>query len=141
MRVFRTVVYTVLILAILVTMLVKQRQRIALLHGGKSPAAKALVEATEAHIPAWLFVHSPVCHTCQQMEKVYQKLEPFFAGKVEFVKVDINSPADQDLVRRFNVRLVPTSVFIASDGKVMAKKIGAIPLSETKTILIGLRKR
>ena len=140
MRVFRTVVYTVLILAILVTMIVKQRQRAALLHGGSS-AAEALVEATKAHIPAWLFVQSPVCQTCQQMEKVYQKLEPFFAGKVEFVKVDISSPADQDLVRRFNVRLVPTSVFIASDGKVMARKIGAIPLSETKTILIGLRKR
>jgi thioredoxin-like negative regulator of GroEL len=75
------------------------------------------------------------------MEKVYEKLEPFFAGKVEFVKVDINSPAEQDLVRRFNVRLVPTSVFIGSDGKVVAKKIGAMPLDETKTILIGLRKQ
>lgn len=140
MRVFRTVVYTVLILAILVTLIVKQRQRMALLHGGRSPAAAALLEATKAHIPAWLFVQSPVCQTCQQMEKVYKKLEPGFAGKVEFVKVDINSPVEQDLVRRFNVRLVPTSVFIGSDGKVVAKKIGAMPLGETKTILIGLRK-
>lgn len=141
MRIFRTVVYTALILAILVTMIVKQRQRAALLRGPNSPAAETLAEAAGAHMPAWLFVHSPVCQSCQQMEKVYQKLEPFFAGKVEFIKVDIGDPAEQDVVRRFNVRLVPTSVFIASDGKVIAKKIGAMPLSETKTILIGLRKQ
>ena len=141
MRVFRTAVYTVLILAILVTLIVKHRQRMAMSPGGKTPASVALADARKLHIPAWLLIHSPICQACEEMEKVYEKLEPDFAGKVKFVKVDFNNPAGQDLVRSFNVRLVPTSVFIGSDGKVVAKKIGAMPLDETKTILIGLRKQ
>ena len=136
MRIFRTVVYTVLILGITTVLVVKHNRRMHLLPaGGKSPAIIALAEAQEDRMPVWLLFHSSICQVCAEMDKVYRKLEPEFQGKVKFIEVDYDAPAEQELIRGLNVRLVPTSVFFKSDGRVFEKKIGAMTADQAKAIL------
>jgi thioredoxin 1 len=136
MRIFRTVVYTILILGITTVLVVKHNRRMHLMPaGGKSPATIALAEAQDHRTPAWLLIHSDACSECQEMRKVCRRLEPEFEGKVRFVEVEFDDRAEQDLMRGYNVRLVPTSVFIRPDGQLFEKKIGAMTADQTKAIL------
>jgi len=140
MRIFRTIVYTVLILSIAAILVVKHNRAKQLApRDGKSPATIALADARNDHLPAWLLVHSNICQACEEMEKVYKKLEPVFGNRVKFVEVDYDDPAEQALIRGFNIRLVPTSIFVKADGKVLEKKIGAMTAEQTKAVLGKLR--
>lgn len=142
MRMFRTIVYTVLILSIATILVLKHNRRTQVTpRGGESPATIALADARNDHLPAWLLVHSNICQACVEMEKVYKKLEPVFGKKIKFVQVDYDDPAEQALVRGFNIRLIPTSIFIKADGKVLEKKIGPMTAEQTKALLGRLREK
>jgi len=71
---------------------------------------------------------SPMCYECQELEKVFEEIYPFYSNKVILKKIDVT---DKDkntakLIREHNVKLVPTCVFKDKNGKVIRVTEGSI---------------
>lgn len=67
------------------------------------------------------------CGPCQMMKPVIEELEKELAGKVEFVKVNVDE--DQATASKYGVMSIPTFV-IEKDGKEIDRKIGFVPKEE-----------
>ena len=76
--------------------------------------------------PAYVLVHSTMCIPCKQMDKTAKAVVPRFRGKVQYLDVLIDRPQDSALVKRLKVSLIPTSVFLGSDGKELGRVVGVI---------------
>lgn len=69
------------------------------------------------------------CPPCKVMNPVVEELEKEFAGKVEFVKYDVDQNAEA--AGKYGVMSIPTYV-IEKDGKEVARASGAKPKEELK---------
>ena len=71
---------------------------------------------------------SPMCYECQELEKIFDEVFPSYANKITLRKVDVtNSDKEtRKLIREYSVKLVPTCVFLDSDGKVVRQTEGSI---------------
>ena len=71
---------------------------------------------------------SPMCYECQEMEKIFEEVYPEFANKVSLKKVDVNQKdkTTKELIKKYEVKLVPTCIFRNKDGDVMRKTEGLI---------------
>lgn len=65
------------------------------------------------------------CGPCKRFAPIFHKAESAYAGQIEFLSLDIDKPANQALVRQFNIHGVPTLVFFDSSGRVVNKFEGA----------------
>lgn len=154
MRLFRTIAFTVIILAVVVALIVMQSRQREDQSGspstaqqrdgevslqGDSPTARALAQAKEEGRPVWLLIHAEHCQPCAVMEKTYEQIEPEFEGKVVFLSADFDDPKEGDLMDFFKVRFVPTSVFMDASGK-MDTRVGEIPPNQMRKILTDLQK-
>ncbi len=62
------------------------------------------------------------CVPCEQMKPVMDKLTRNFKGKLEVIFVDVRKNTEP--VRRFSVFVIPTQVFLDSNGKEFHRHIG-----------------
>lgn len=105
---------------------------------GKSPSESAIGSALRNGKPVFLNFHSHRCIPCIEMEKVIEEVEPEYAGRVEFVAVDVYDPAELSLCDYFQVRVIPTSFFIDAGGTVVNAYEGLIDASRMRGLLDGL---
>lgn len=71
---------------------------------------------------------SPMCYECQELEKIFDEVYPNYASKIILQKVDVTG-RDSDtkvLIRKYQVKLVPTCVFIDNKGDVIRQTEGSI---------------
>ncbi len=101
----------------------------------KSPSQLALENALEDGKPVFLNFHSNQCIPCIEMEKVIGQVEPEYAGRVEFVVVDVYDRAELPLCDYFQVRVIPTSFFIRPDGTVIDAYEGLIQTDQMRALL------
>eukprot|EP00741_Cyanophora_paradoxa_P014499 tig00020801_g13983.t1 len=80
----------------------------------------ALVKSTKGVIVADLYARW--CRKCKAFAPKFERLSYEFASDATFVTVDVNAVAD--LPGRFEIKLLPTFVFI-KDGKVVESYVGA----------------
>jgi len=64
------------------------------------------------------------CPPCRFLGPIFEKVSERFAGKVEFVKVDVD--AAPDIAARFGIHAIPTLILL-KDGKEIARQEGALP--------------
>lgn len=71
---------------------------------------------------------SPMCYECQELEKVFQEVYPGFANKISLRKIDVTSKDKnvKDLIKEYDVKLVPTCIFKNEEGNVIRKTEGNI---------------
>ena len=71
---------------------------------------------------------SPMCYECQELEKVFNEVYPGVANKISLRKVDVtkNDKATKELIKDYEVKLVPTCIFKNEDGNVIRKAEGMI---------------
>ena len=131
MKTARTIIFTLLVLGVAAFLILKHQ-------GGNSVAAQSIADAKTQGKPAWLFIHSTGDPTCTEVEQVFNTEQTEFAGKIVFVNVDFNNPAEKGLIRKYGVRAVPTSIFFDAGGKPVDKKVGRKPLDEYKDTLVQL---
>jgi len=90
---------------------------------------KNIISTAEAlNKPIVMIFTSTMCSDCQKMKKVIAKIEPNYTEKIEFVKVNASSSEKQtqDLIKKYNVYLVPTMIFIDKNGKQVKKQEGSM---------------
>ncbi len=85
----------------------------------------ALVEA-QVNQPQMIKFASRMCYDCQRLEKVLQAVYPEFRDKVILTEITVqdNSSSVQNMIKKYNVKLVPTSIFINKNGDIKARVEG-----------------
>ncbi len=71
---------------------------------------------------------SPMCYECQELEKVFDEVYPGVANKISLRKIDVtkNDKSVKQLIKEYDVKLVPTCIFKNEDGNVIRKTEGNI---------------
>jgi len=100
----------------------------------------ALAEA--ANQPKVLHFSQTMCSECKKLEGYYGQVKQKYQGKVVFVEIDVadGTPATQSLMKKYNVKVVPTLVFINKNNQVVKVTEGAIPQAELEGYLNSINK-
>lgn len=69
---------------------------------------------------------------------MFHALEPEFEGKIAFINIDVNSPAEQELCTQYQIQYIPTTYFLNSKGKVAFNYVGVISQDEMRSKLKAL---
>ena len=78
---------------------------------------------------------APWCGPCKMMEPIFDELKKEYAGKVEFVKINVDeNPAE---AQKYGVMSIPTYV-ILKDGKEVSRKIGVTAKAELLKLLTNI---
>lgn len=61
---------------------------------------------------------SPMCYECQELEKVFEEVFPNYNRDITLKKIDVTQKDKQtaELIKKYEVKLVPTTVFKNSKG-------------------------
>ncbi|NLD22083.1 MAG: thioredoxin [Bacteroidales bacterium] len=66
--------------------------------------------------PAVIDFYAQWCGPCKMMSPVMEELSEQYEGKVDIYKIDVDQ--ESDLAAMFNVRSIPTFVFIPMNGTI-----------------------
>ncbi|MCR4400258.1 MAG: thioredoxin family protein [Syntrophomonadaceae bacterium] len=106
-----------------------------------SPGGAPGGEEAARALPVWMLFRSEHCAPCVEMTATMKRLGPEFAGRVEFRQVDVDDPANRDVVREFGIRYVPTTYLYDADGRLVFQQIGAVPEDEMRERLRALLEK
>lgn len=90
--------------------------------------------------PSIIIFTSTMCADCQKMKKVIAVVEPNYKDKIEFIKINASDSdkSVQELVKKHNVYLVPTMVFIDKKGNQIFRREGSMSKSDFEKQLKAL---
>lgn len=90
--------------------------------------------------PAVLKFSSPMCLDCKKLEGVTSVVMPKYSDKIEYKKYTTqNNDSETDaLIKKYNITLVPTMIFVKKDGNMYKKTEGFMTEKELENILKGL---
>ena len=71
---------------------------------------------------------SPMCYECQELEKVFEEVFPEYQKDITLRKIDVTKRDKniQELIKTYDVKLVPTTVFKKNDGTITRRIEGSI---------------
>lgn len=63
---------------------------------------------------------SPMCYECQELEKIFDEVFPKYNKDITLKKIDVTQKNNEtrELIKKYEVKLVPTTVFKDETGKV-----------------------
>ena len=93
----------------------------------KAPQDSAALAASDGK-PVVVEFSSPMCSECIKLKKVLDIVEPQYSDKVVFNKINAArlDRATMKQVEKYEVKVVPTTVFLDKKGNVVAKTEGAM---------------
>lgn len=71
---------------------------------------------------------SPICYECQELEKVFEEVFPKYNRDITLRKVDVTQRdnSTNSLLKQYEVKLVPTTVFKDENGKTTRRVEGSM---------------
>jgi len=90
------------------------------------------IEAISAQKPTIIDFSSEMCLECKELKKVSDPIVNKYKDKINFVVIMINSgnAENQKLIKKYNVKVVPTLVYIDKNGCVIKKTEGSMSSKE-----------
>ncbi len=79
------------------------------------------------------------CGPCKQMEPIITQFEERMSNRTDVLRIDIEDPAMQHIVRRYNIVSIPTLMFFRR-GEVMWRESGCVGYNHLVTILEELEQ-
>ena len=81
--------------------------------------------STEAQV---IKFSSPMCYECQELEKVFEEVFPKYNRDITLKKVNVTEKNRQikDLIKEYNVKLVPTTIFKNTQGEITRRIEGTM---------------
>lgn len=82
------------------------------------------VGATDAKpaLPRLVDLGAGKCIPCKQMKPILEELTRDYAGQFEVVFIDVWENRDEG--KRYGIRMIPTQIFYAADGRELARHEG-----------------
>ena len=99
---------------------------------GATPAQNELPDVAK---PLFVEFYSQGCDICRSLAPTIKYLNKKYSDKVEFVLVDTDDPANQQLSEEFNVNGLPTMYWITVKREVMESKEGYQPSEDIEKLL------
>ena len=96
-------------------------------------SGKAL--AAEALKVTFVELGSVNCIPCKMMKPVMDQVEKKYPGQVKVVFYDVRTGQGRSEGRKYNIRVIPTQVFLDKDGKEYFRHEGFYPFEEVEKIL------
>lgn len=75
------------------------------------------------------------CIPCKKMQPIMEEIKKEYRGQVKVVFYDVWTPEGKPYAYKFNIRLIPTQVFLDKDGKEYFRHIGFFPKEELVKVL------
>ncbi|MEI8301488.1 MAG: FAD-dependent oxidoreductase, partial [Chlamydiota bacterium] len=106
----------------------------------KQPTAEIIeIQDTAQHnkaiksseLPILIDFDATWCGPCNQFTPIYKKLADTFAGKIKFLKVNIDT--NQELAHLYKIQGIPTLVVLDTKGNLIAKKTGTYEINTLTT--------
>jgi thiol:disulfide interchange protein len=108
----------------------------------ESVSAKPSIEQTQiSGKPQVIKFTSAMCRDCQTMNGIFKDIFPKYQNDIVLTEIQVQNKSsfNRNMMRKYNVDLVPTIIFINSDGSVAERIEGAISKEETEMKLKGLK--
>lgn len=88
--------------------------------------------AVENNKPSLMIFTSAMCMDCQKMKAVIKEVEPSYSDKINFVHINATDSNRQikELVKKHNIVLVPTMVFMNTNNMETNRVEGSISKEE-----------
>lgn len=101
------------------------------------PKAKIVATQVPVNGPKVTFVElgSVNCIPCRAMKKVMDSLELKYPNDLKIVFHDVWTDAGQPAARQYNIRTIPTQVFLDANGVEYFRHEGYFPMEELDKIL------
>ena len=66
---------------------------------------------------------SKMCYECQELEKIFNEVYPEYADKISLRQIDVTdkSKNTKELIKKYEVKLVPTCIFTDKNGNTIRK--------------------
>ena len=87
--------------------------------------------------PAVIDFYASWCGPCQRLLPIVEALSEEFEGKIDIYKVNVDQ--EEELAAAFNIRTIPTLIFIPMNGK-PEREVGGKSESELRERLNNLLK-
>ncbi len=84
---------------------------------------------------------STMCLECQDVNKVFKEVFPKYEDKINYTEVVVDSRNDMknNLIKKYNVTLVPTIIMLNSDGTQYKRIESSLPKEELEQCIKGLK--
>ena len=86
----------------------------------------------EGDLPAIVDFYADWCAPCRIIAPILDELAEEYKGKIRIYKVDTDK--EKDLARAFNIRSIPTMLFIPAEGRPQMSQ-GALPKETLKQVI------
>jgi thioredoxin 1 len=80
--------------------------------------------AIAGKLPRLVDLGADKCIPCIQMAPILEKLKTDFAGRMEVEFIDVWKRKEE--AAKYGVRMIPTQIFYAADGKELSRHLGFI---------------
>jgi thioredoxin 1 len=123
----KKIIILILITTICLTLFAKEDKK-------ANPKKKPLV--------TFLEIGSETCIPCKMMKPVMKDIQEEYKDKIEVIFHDVSK--DQEVAKKYNIRVIPTQVFLDKDGKEFHRHEGFYPKEEVMKIVdpkLGIKRK
>lgn len=101
-----------------------------------SQVSKTEQSATNSRIlVTFIELGADKCVPCKMMKPVMEKVETDYAGIVKVVFYDVWKPEGRPAAQKYQIRLIPTQVFLDENGKEFFRHEGFLPFESIAELL------
>lgn len=75
------------------------------------------------------------CIPCKMMQPVMDKIKEKYKDQVKIIFYDVWTQKDAPMAQKYNIRVIPTQIFLDKDGKEFFRHEGYFPFEELEKIL------
>lgn len=106
-----------------------------------SSSNTAGIADAKASKPQIIKFTSSMCLDCQTMNKMMKEVYPQYKDKIVLTEIPVQDGKafTNEQIKKYNVTLVPTLIFLDSNGNQVKRIEGAIPESELIQCMEGLK--
>jgi len=119
------------LVAVLAGVVVSQQRGSSPAAGETAPSGGAVeTRRTVAGLPRLLDLGSVSCIPCKRMAPILEELKREYAGRFDVEFIDVGLRENQDLARRYGIRLIPTQIFFDAEGNELWRHEGFLGKDE-----------
>jgi len=103
----------------------------------ESPSSEKDKKPTQREAPLVTFIElgSVRCIPCRMMQPIMAEIEKEYAGQVKVVFYDVWTPEGRPYAEQYQIRVIPTQVFLDKDGNEYFRHEGYFPKEELVKVL------
>ena len=87
--------------------------------------------------PTVIDFYATWCNPCKQLNTILDKAKAQYGDKVTFMRIDVDDPANEKLLDKYEISPIPTVVFLNAQGEVVNFAVG---FSGDVTVNNGIKK-